>query len=63
VDAFVRRATVEGAKLLRPVAHQFYGDRVGVLKDPFGHSWSFATHIEDVSPEEMKRRATAQQGG
>ena len=63
VDAMVRRATAEGAKLLRPVAHQFYGDRAGVLKDPFGHSWSFATHIEDVSPEEMKRRAAAQQGG
>jgi PhnB protein len=63
VDALVRRATAEGAKLLRPVTDQFYGDRVGVLKDPFGHSWSFATHVEDVSPEEMKKRAAVQQGG
>ena len=63
VDAFVRRATAEGAKLLRPVADQFYGDRVGVLKDPFEHSWSFATHVEDVSFEEMKRRAVVQPGG
>jgi PhnB protein len=63
VDALVRRATAEGAKLVRPVADQFYGDRVGVLKDPFGHSWSFAMHVEDVSLEEMKRRAAAQQSG
>jgi len=63
VDGFVRRATAEGAKLLRPVIDQSYGDRVGVLKDPFGHCWSFATQIEDVSPEEMKRRAASQQGG
>ena len=63
MDALVRRATAEGAKLLRPVTDQFYGDRVGVLKDPFGHSWSFATHVEDVSPEEMKKRAAVQQGG
>lgn len=63
VDAFVRRATAEGAKLLRPVADQFYGDRLGVLKDPFDHSWSFATHIEDVSIDEMKKRAAAQQRG
>jgi PhnB protein len=62
VDALVNRAIAAGAKLLRPVADQFYGDRLGVLEDPFGHSWSFATHIEDVSPEEMHKRAAAQHG-
>jgi PhnB protein len=62
VDSLVERATAAGAKLLRPVADQFYGDRVGVLEDPFGHCWLFATHIEDVSPEEMRKRAAAQHG-
>jgi PhnB protein len=62
VDALVSQAVSAGAKLSRPVADQFYGDRVGVLEDPFGHSWSFATHIEDVSPEEMQKRAAAQGG-
>jgi PhnB protein len=57
VDRFVERAVKAGAKVTRPVADQFYGDRLGVLDDPFGHSWSFATHIEDVSPDEMRRRA------
>jgi PhnB protein len=62
VDAVVGEAVAAGAKLSRPVADQFYGDRVGVLEDPFGHSWSFATHIEDVSAEEMKNRAATQHG-
>jgi PhnB protein len=62
VDALVGQAVGAGAKLSKPVADQFYGDRVGVLEDPFGHSWSFATHIEDVTPEEMKKRAAAQHG-
>jgi PhnB protein len=62
VDSLVKRATADGGKLLRAVADQFYGDRVGVLEDPFGHRWSFATHIEDVSPEEMQKRAAAQHG-
>jgi len=57
VDALVKRAVLAGATLTRPVADQFYGDRVGVLKDPFGHSWSFASRIEDLSQEEMLRRA------
>ena len=57
VDALVKRAVLAGATLARPVADQFYGDRVGVLKDPFGHSWSFASRIEDLTPEEMLRRA------
>ena len=49
VDALVKRAVLAGATLARPVANQFYGDRVGVLKDPFGHSWSFASRIEDLT--------------
>ena len=57
VDSIAQRASDAGAKVLRPVADQFYGDRVGVLKDPFGHSWSFASRIEDLTPEEMRRRA------
>jgi PhnB protein len=59
VDALVRKAEANGAKVLRPPADQFYGDRMATLEDPFGHTWSFATHIEDVSPEEMDRRAAA----
>lgn len=63
VDAFVARAVAAGATLLRPVADQFYGDRVGWLKDPFGHKWSFASRVEEVSPEEMQRRFSAMMGG
>lgn len=59
VDAVVQKAVDAGAKLLRPVANQFYGDRSGMLIDPFGHMWSVATHVEDVSPEEMRRRMAA----
>ncbi len=59
VDATVALAIAEGAKLIRPVEDQFYGDRAGGLEDPFGHYWHIATHIEDVSAEEMKRRAAA----
>ena len=46
-----------------PVDDQFYGDRLGVVQDPFGHVWSVASHIEDVSPEEMERRAAEAMGG
>ena len=56
VDAVFERATKAGAKVLRPVANQFYGDRSGTVEDPFGHSWTIATHIEDVSLEEMQKR-------
>jgi PhnB protein len=63
VDAFTATAVAEGLTVLRPVADQFYGDRSGQFKDPFGHVWSFATHIEDVSPEEMNNRAAAAYGG
>ena len=57
VDATVKQALAAGAKLEREVADQFYGDRMGGIKDPFGHLWYIATHKEDVSPEEMKRRS------
>jgi PhnB protein len=57
VDAVVKQAVGAGAKLERPVQDQFYGDRTGTIQDPFGHVWSIATHIEDVSPEEMLERS------
>lgn len=56
VDTVVQRAQAAGAKILIPVADQFYGDRAGRISDPFGHLWSVATHKEDVSPAEMDRR-------
>jgi PhnB protein len=56
VDATVERAVAAGATLKRPVQNQFYGDRTAGLEDPFGHSWHVATHVEDVSPEEMHER-------
>jgi PhnB protein len=59
VDSVFDRAVKAGAKALRPVADQFYGDRSGTLEDPFGHVWTIATHVEDVAPEELKRRADA----
>jgi PhnB protein len=62
VDAVVARAVAAGATLTRPVADQFYGDRVGGITDPFGHRWSIVTHKEDLSPEELHRRAAAQRG-
>jgi PhnB protein len=59
VDTFIDRAVSAGAKVLRPVANQFYGDRSCSLEDPFGHQWHFATHVEDVPPDEMAKRAEA----
>jgi PhnB protein len=59
VDRVFERAVKGGARAVRPVADQFYGDRSGTLEDPFGHVWTVATHVEDVAPEEMKRRAEA----
>ena len=55
VDAFVARAVNAGAKVTMPVADQFWGDRYGKIEDPFGHHWSVATHLRDVSPDEMKK--------
>ena len=64
VDAVTARAIAAGAKVLQPVRDQFYGDRSGTIADPFGHSWTIATHKEDVTPEELKKRAAlAQQKG
>ena len=59
VDKTVERAVAMGAKIKKPVANQFYGDRTGIIEDPFGHNWTVAVHQEDVSPEEMKRRMAA----
>jgi PhnB protein len=56
VDQFVANAMEAGAVLTRPVEDQFYGDRVGVVADPFGHSWIIATHIEDLTPEQIANR-------
>ena len=63
VDAFAERAVAAGAILAQPVKDQFYGDRSCRLHDPSGHNWSFATHIEDVSREEIKNRAQKLYGG
>jgi len=59
VDKLFPQAVAAGGKEVRPVADQFYGDRSGTVKDPFGHSWHLSTHKEDVSPEEMKKRMEA----
>ena len=63
VDAMFKRAIAAGATQKRPVEDQFYGDRTGVLVDPFGHVWSIATHVEDVSEEEIARRMAAMSQG
>jgi PhnB protein len=57
VDAVIARAAELGATVQRPAQDQFYGDRDGYIIDPFGHGWAIATHVEDVPPEEMVRRA------
>jgi PhnB protein len=57
VDAVAAKAIAAGAKVRRPVADQFYGDRLGTIEDPFGHTWHLSTHIEDVPPDELDRRA------
>jgi len=56
-DAVAERAVAAGAKLIRPVETQFYGDRLGTVRDPFGHVWHLATHVEDVPMKELQRRA------
>ena len=63
VDGLAGRAEAAGAKVRRAVADQFYGDRSGQFEDPFGHIWNFATHKEDVSREEMQKRAAAYAAG
>ncbi|MDQ3774319.1 MAG: VOC family protein [Pseudomonadota bacterium] len=57
VDAVFERAVRVGAKITMPLEDMFWGDRYGKLEDPFGHHWSVATHIRDVSPEEMQQAA------
>ena len=59
VDGVVKRAVESGATITMEIADQFWGDRFGSITDPFGHSWSIATHVEDVPPEEMAERAKA----
>jgi PhnB protein len=57
VDDRFSRAVAAGAKVQRPLENQFYGDRSGTVEDPFGHVWTIATHVEDIPPEEMSKRA------
>jgi PhnB protein len=57
VDAVVKQAVDAGATVTAEVSDQFWGDRFGMISDPFGHSWAIATHVEDVPPEEMAERA------
>jgi len=59
VDAVIERAVQLGATLKRPPQDQFYGERDGFIVDPFGHAWTIATHVEDVTPDEMMRRMSA----
>ena len=62
-DAVFDAALEAGATSLRPVENQFYGDRTGQFEDPFGHRWSVATHVEDVPPDEMEKRAAEAMSG
>lgn len=63
VDAFVARAVEAGAAVIMPVADMFWGDRYGVIEDPFGHRWSVATHLRDMSEQELKDAAARGMGG
>ena len=63
VDETFAKALKEGAKELRAIQDQFYGDRSGMFEDPFGYKWSVSTHIEDVPPDEMAKRAAEAMGG
>ena len=63
VDAAFARAVAAGASVLRPVETMFYGDRGGSVRDPFGHHWHLSTHVEDVAPDEIKRRMDKVMGG
>jgi PhnB protein len=59
VDSVFARAVEAGAEVVRPLQDQFYGDRSGTVRDPFGHLWTVGSHVEDVSDEEVKRRMDA----
>ena len=63
VDTMFKKAISGGGQEIKPLQDQFYGDRSGTLKDPFGHMWTVATHVEDVAPEEMEKRMAAARGG
>jgi PhnB protein len=63
VDATVERAAAAGATVTMEVADQFWGDRFGTISDPFGHVWSIATHVEDLTPEEIEERGKAAMAG
>jgi PhnB protein len=63
VDAQFKRAVEAGGVVKRPVQDQFYGDRSGTLEDPFGHIWTLATHVEDVAPEEIRKRMASMNAG
>jgi len=63
VDAVIARAAELGATVQRPAQDQFYGDRDGYIIDPFGHGWTIASHVEDVTPDELARRMAELFGG
>jgi PhnB protein len=63
VDAVFQRAIDAGAKVVNELEDKFYGDRSGGFEDPFGHHWNVASHVEDVSPEEMEKRAAQAAAG
>jgi PhnB protein len=63
VDGVFEQALAAGAEELQPLEDKFYGDRSASFKDPFGHHWNIATHVEDVPPDEMEKRAAAAAGG
>jgi len=60
VEIVLARAVRSGCKVIKPLAKQYYGDRTATFEDPFGHKWTIATHIEDVMPDELARRAQLQ---
>ncbi len=59
VDQVFERAVAKGSVVIQPLENKFYGDRMGTIQDPFGHSWNIGMHVEDVTPEEINRRAKA----
>ncbi len=61
-DAFIERAVEAGAKVTMPLEDMFWGDRYGVVEDPFGHKWSIATHVRDVTPEDIRQAVQARWG-
>ena len=63
VDAVVEKAVDQGASIIMEVENQFWGDRFGTISDPFGHTWSIATHVEDLSPEEIEARGREAMSG